>query len=209
MKKVLLALLGTGILSAIAVPTKAAILSVGGGGQMIPAPDSVVDDFPGYEDSEFMLGFNEIQNFVLTRDIQVDGINDNVWIEKGTKVSSHMIFMNNPGFPVLENIASWTFDGTILGVMSDVDGELEAASNDILGNPGTLYPGSFSNRGLEPNDFYTGIGTNTLDVSMRVTEPGDWIRVVTVSSVPEPASIFGLLAMAVLGGSSILKHQKH
>ncbi|MBP0016430.1 MAG: PEP-CTERM sorting domain-containing protein [Cyanobacteria bacterium SBLK] len=208
MKKILFSLIGTAILSAIAGPAEAAILSVGPGGKLISAPASVFDDAPGYEDPEFMLGFNEKQNVLLTENLAVDrGI-----IAAGTRVSSHMIFVNTPGNQVLhlDNVL-WEFDGTILGVMSDRNGRLEAASSDLLGADNTLYPGSFGLRGMEglPDDVYFGVGTDTLDVSIGVSEPGDWIRVVTVASepVPEPASILSLLAVGTLGGSSLLKRK--
>ena len=209
MKKVLLALLGMTVWGAIAAPSEAAILSVGDGGKIINAPASVFNNAAqgGFEDPDFMLGFNEKQNVLLTENLAVDGGT----IAAGTRVSSHMIFMNTPGDGMLDldNIL-WEFDGIVLGVMSDRQGLLEAASNPLLSNPGTAYPGSFDARGIElMEDFYSGVGTKTLDVSLKVVEPGDWIRVVTVSSVPEPASILGLLTIAVLGGTSMLKRQPH
>ncbi|MGK7925351.1 MAG: PEP-CTERM sorting domain-containing protein [Spirulina sp.] len=218
MKKVLLALLGTAVLGAIAAPAEAAILSVGSGGQKINAPYSVWDDDPGEEHPSLMLGFDEKQDVLLTRDIQIDNIGENVWIPKGTRVDSHMIFLNTPtsqkGRFELSDIR-WEFDANIIGVMSDPWGKLEGASTDLLGHPNTIYPDTdalgriFQWRGMEDtNDFYNVVGTNKLEVSMSVTEPGDWIRVVTYS-VPEPTSILGLLAIVALGGSSMLKRQNH
>ncbi|MBP0016431.1 MAG: hypothetical protein J7647_02605 [Cyanobacteria bacterium SBLK] len=212
MKKVLFALLGIAALGTLVTPTEAAILSVMGDGVKIDAPVSVWDDATTH--TQFMLGFDERQNVLLEEDLKID---DNLiygdTIEQGRRVSSHMIFLNNPGNNVLnvDNVL-WEFDGTILGVMSDTDGKLEAASNDLLGNiPWTDYPGSFGNRGFENTgeDTYSGVGTNILNVSMYVTEPGDWIRVVTASNIPEPVSILGLLAIAALGSSSILKRPQH
>jgi len=54
---------------------------------------------------------------------------------------------------------------------------------------------------LGPGDGYSIINGNELQLAMRVSEPGDWIRVVTaaeVSAVPLPASAF-LFGPAVLG----------
>ena len=74
----------------------------------------------------------------------------------------------------------WVFSGPVLGVMSDMDGLLEAASTETLGARTTAYPsGAFFLRGFEENDSYDGIGTTRLRVRMSVWQPGDWIRVIT------------------------------
>lgn len=107
------------------------------------------------------------------------------------------------------NVAEFTFDGAILGVMSDFDGSLEVMSSSFLGAPGTTYPDDpFNARGLEGNPFdnmdddHYSFAANTISLGMRVTEPGDWIRVVTASTVPIPAALpllgtgLGLLGLA-------------
>jgi hypothetical protein len=160
-----------------------------------------------------MQGFDELQNVTLPRDIQTDqGV-----ISAGTVVDSHMIFLNRGADLIPEYLRQceqdWTFDGLVLGVMSDKSGTYELASTDILGLPTTVYPTgtSSSGRGLKgnygsggPNDGYV-INGNSLTVAMKVTQPGDWIRVVTsdVREVPEPSSMLlfatGLLGLARLG----------
>lgn len=127
-----------------------------------------------------------------------------------------MIFLNSAGSTLIEhgaggslNTATFTFDGSILGVMSDNGGTLEAMSSSFLGAAGTTYPAAFPNRGLEGNpfdnmvdDWYSFVDA-TISLGMRVTEPGDWIRVVTVSAVPLPAALplfaGGLGLMGLLG----------
>ena len=114
------------------------------------------------------------------------------------------------------NAVTFTFDGLILGVMSDRGGTLEAASSSFLGAAGTTYPGAFGARGMEggpldglfDNDWYATSGMS-IRLGMRVTEPGDWIRVVTVSAVPVPASmlLFGT-ALAGLGGLSARRKRR-
>ncbi len=108
-----------------------------------------------------------------------------------------MIFLNSSGQAFLRHrTVTWNFSGLILGVMSDKPGIGEANSTFELGNPGTNYPAGFDARGLESNnggilagDGYT-INGSSLIVAMTVTEPGDWIRVVTVAApVPEPGTI--------------------
>ena len=63
--------------------------------------------------------------------------------------------------------------------MADFTGALEVASSPLLGAPGTVYPGApFGARGMEGADGYVVAG-NTITVTMRVTQRGDWIRVIT------------------------------
>ncbi|MDH3634369.1 MAG: PEP-CTERM sorting domain-containing protein [Gammaproteobacteria bacterium] len=122
-----------------------------------------------------------------------------------------MIFLNSgPGDDrtLIEHFnVEWLFDGLILGVMSDSSGSLEVASSSLLGAAGTLYPVlPFSARGLEgippcpASDDCYNVSGNALTLTMRVTEPGDWIRVITASRVPEPSiiALFGL-GLLVLG----------
>lgn len=143
-------------------------------------------------------GFDERQGVLLGSNLRIDG----GWIAAGTVVDSHMIFLNAPDRNrIIHNDVMWNFSGDILGVMSDRRGRREAASNSILGAIGTSYEAPFRARGMERNDSYS-ISGNVLTVNMRVTQPGDWIRVVTVS-VPDAGSTFlflgvGLLSLAAM-----------
>jgi len=182
-----------GATMALLVATPASALLVGGP-DIIGAPASVADDAPGAE-NDHQQAFNEQQGYTLLADLAIDGGS----ILKGTKVNSHMIFLNSAGSTrIADNDVDWTFNGAILGVMSDGGGLLEAASNSFLGAAGTIYPGAFNNRGMENSGDGYAIFGNVLNVDMLVTEPGDWIRVVT--AVPLPAA-FPLYAagIALLG----------
>ncbi len=153
-----------------------------------------------------MQGFDEIRGFTTT----VRHIHDYGVIEAGTLVDSHMIFLNSPGDWLLTHYnVDWTFSGNIIGVMSDRAGELEAASTFELGAPGTNYTTAFSGSGpaapfplrgmeTETGDSYELLGPSTLRVNMGVSEPGDWIRVVTVVPVPG-AVLLGMLGLGVAG----------
>jgi len=180
-----------------------------GGLNIIAAPTSVVDDAPGRENS-VQEAFNEQQGVLLSAQIIVDsGV-----IAAGATVDSHMILLNTPGQADVTHADTWTFDGLIIGVMSDAGGNLEALSTHLLGATNTLYPtiggantgalpgsgatfSGFGARGMEGADSYLVSG-NSIRVNMRVTEPGDWIRVITRSSVPEPTSLL-LVGLGLLG----------
>lgn len=171
---------------------------------IISAPTAVKEDFVRNTGQQ---GFNEAQGVITTVAHAIDG---GGFIPIGTRVDSHMIFLNtsardHPGRTTHRNVL-WTFSGDILGVMSDGRGLLEAASTFELGAPGTNYTvgpnpkvAPYRARGLESWDRYT-ISGNTLNLRMRVTEPGDWIRVVTTSTVPAPgALLLGGLGTGLLG----------
>ena len=188
------------------------------GPDIIAAPTSVEDDYPPGAENDHQQGFNEKQGVLLAAPLEVD---DSVFIPAGTVVSSHMIFLNtHPRINVSET-STWTFDGPILGVMSqDLYGDLEFASTPILGAVGTTYPDPlvpFPLRGLEVGgggDSYAVDG-NQITVTMNVGEPGDWIRVVTAvtrevgidikpGSFPNSFNINGngVIPVAVLGSDA-------
>ena len=170
-----------------------------------------------------MQGFDEAQNVLTSIAYSIDG----GAIPTGTVVDSHMIFLNSAGSTRITHYnVVWTFAAPILGVMSNRVGSFEAASSAELGNPLTNYtatfPGSglaapFSARGLEIlgntriDDGYSISGDQlSITVGMEVSEPGDWIRVVTQSApvprvaapVPIPGAIWllgtGLVGLVVL-----------
>jgi hypothetical protein len=170
--------------------------SLGALAAIISAPSAVLDATVTNLGQE---GFNERHGVVLTANISTD----QGTILAGTRVDSHMIFFNQPDAESgvnSHNGVMWTFDGTILGTMTDSPGLLEAASNSQLGSLTTTYPGAFSARGLEGADAISISGNQLMvDVDMTVAQPGDWMRVVT-TTVPEPGTslIIGL-GLAMLG----------
>jgi len=187
----------------------AAITSVAGGPSsagtlpaFIGAPAHALDDLVFNTGME---GFDEAQSVVTTA---AHGIDGGGTIPVGSLVDSHMIFLNSQGTGGLtHNNVLWTFDGMIIGVMSDYNGNLESASTFELGNPATNYTVPFGvsgpappfpARGMEGADSYLVSG-NTITVNMGVSEPGDWIRVVT-APIPAPgALLLGSLGMGLVG----------
>jgi len=187
-------------------------------GMIIPAPSQVLNSSLGSNTNQF--GFDEQQNVTLLVDLAVDNnsrIGNNGTIAAGMTVNSHMIFLNKDGNPsgLLSANNSWQFDGNILGVMSDSLGTLEAASSGLLGAAGTAYSATgYEARGMDGNteigggDFYALTGLNTLEVRMRVSQPGDWLRVVTSApAVPIPSAVL-LLGTGLIGLIAIKKRQK-
>lgn len=174
------------------------------GGGIIATPALVTN---GKTVNKSQQGFNERQNVTLGAALNVDGGT----IAAGTVVHSHMIFLNRSssigGPATLDDGVKWLFSGTILGVMSDTGGFLEAASTPIFKYVGQTYQAPMPNRGLEPGsspDTYSVSGKE-LTVTMSVTQPGDWIRVIT--AVPDGATTLQLLGLGCLGLSFLRRRR--
>jgi len=216
MRKLLAAATGAFLVAALSTSAQAALMGVAGPASsagsapaIIAAPTNILDDIII---NTGMLGFDEAQGVTTSVAHAIDG---GGFIPAGTVVDSHMIFLNSEGTGLLNHFSvDWMFDGTVLGIMSDGNGNLEAASTFELGNPATNYTVTFGGsgpaapfpaRGLESNngtglggDGYALLNPTTLRVGMNVTEPGDWIRVITATAIPEPSTL-ALIAIGLAG----------
>ncbi len=173
-------LFATAALAMAATASNASIVSYSASVMEIAQPASVTDLAPG--SNTHILAFNERQRMTLAADL----VTDSGTIMAGTKIDSHMVLLNRDDTRTrnLTLAGSLVFSGNILGVISTTAGLL---ASDSLGAP-SVYT-SFPNRGLEAYniDGYTVAGS-ALDVIFKVTQPGDWIRVVSVAEVPVPAA---------------------
>lgn len=198
--KALLAALTTAAFTATGA--SAAIVGVAGDVVQIAPPANVNNATPG--DNDVAKAFDELQQFTLTSALTTDqGI-----IAAGTTISSHMILFNRASGSASVNASGGvSFSGDVLGTMSDLNGALLDAS-DYLGAPGTTYQSGFSNRGLESNDSLTLVPTDSVLFSFNVSQPGDWVRVITEAPAPVPVPAAGALLLLGLGALGVARGRK-
>ncbi|WP_432201292.1 PEPxxWA-CTERM sorting domain-containing protein [Erythrobacter sp. W53] len=147
--------------------------------QETPLPGFTVGN--NQQQSPNLFAFDEVQGFQLTADL--------AGIAAGTFVNSHYVYFDPQNSTTMEG--NVTFDGNVLAILT-ATGQM-SATDALLGNSNVTYqnPGL---RGLESNDSASFAG-NQVFVDLRASTPGDYIRVITLSAVPEP----GTWAMMLLG----------
>jgi len=200
------ALLGALLGSVLALPASAATITAltVATGEVIATPGSVTNDLP--DNAPVIQGFNEKSNVLLAVDLVLQNYTAaNTVAMAGTRVDSHMFFMNQESGapdPVVETSAQFSFSSTVLGIITS-DGALDA-TDTLLGALGTTYEAGFTARGLEGGDSVSFAG-NTVTLNFRLTQPGDWVRVITeadLAPVPLPAGaplmLVGLGAFALM-----------
>ena len=145
------------------------------------------------------------------------------FIGEGTEVHSHMIFLNKeenaPSGKLGAFAITFTFNGNVLGVITnthalDDTDEIFGLTDTIQypGLPGSPNKGNFFKRGLGAQDGdpdfvqWDPANPNQLTVRMQVTQPGDWIRVIT--AVPEPSMLLPI-ALGSLGMFVAARRQKN
>ncbi|GAB4520353.1 MAG: hypothetical protein Tsb0010_04680 [Parvularculaceae bacterium] len=150
-----------------------------------------------------LYGFDEDQNIMIGAELDVNvGTNP----QAGDVVASHYIFFD-PG-PSTSQTGFVDFDAPIFGVATSTS-FLQAS--DFLANTGVTYqnPGL---RGLESGDsaIIDPMNPNRLLVDWTASNPGDYVRVLTMRSpiadtIPVPGAILfiglGLIAASAFGRS--------
>jgi len=121
-----------------------------------------------------LYGFNESQNILITKALTVNvGTSP---IPVGTVVASHYIFFD-PG-PSQQVIGEVDFDANVLGILTSTT---TLAATDFLAQTGVNYLNPTA-RGLEAGDSATISGPRQVHVNFTASSPGDYIRVLTVTS---------------------------
>lgn len=178
-------------------------------GGIVSIDDGLVKSAPGTNDplrnfgeGDFIQGFTERTSITLTEDVRIQlGDGSNAWLQAGTVVNSHMIYLDPVGTSTtitVENIEV-SFDSEILGVVTNVTHMRN--TNDLLGLGDLNYFGgtdtNYGANGAADSELFEG---STLNLSIR-SRLGDYMRVLTVGSsvVPAPGSIALLGAAGLVG----------
>lgn len=197
-----------------AVSSQASIINVVNQGDILTAGPGVgyTADFFG-DPILIVHGWDEVQSYSLTAGLDVDittfgsfGSTSSLspgTIAAGSVVNSHTLYFD----PSIGGggQASFQFDSTVIGVIvNDVTpfGDRFMQSDYLI--PGVVPVGNiptthFDHRGIEldGSDSITVLPTG-ITVSLSAGSPGDQIRVITRSVVPEPCSLLGLPLLLVL-----------
>lgn len=170
---------------------------------IVPAPSTVMPE--QYTSNTEIRVFDEQQGVTLPAgglfvDQTTDALGSSAVIPAGTVVNSHFIHFDNVGTSTgYRGLGNVTFDGTIIGVITQ-DSKL-FASHSLLGAPGTTYPTSGENYGLEQGTGGVGdyplkdwklqdiiwIKGDTIVLDLQVFNVLDQLRVITEPVQSNPA----------------------
>ena len=154
---------------------------------------------------ELLYAFNEKQDVLLGSALSVDSLNGGGagTIPAGTWVSSHYVFYD----PVNNTIdGKVQFDSNVIGIITS---DALLISSNSLGDPFTNY-NNVAATGLEPGDTAVRDGTlfSQVDVHLSASNPGDWLRVITVGT-PLPASFWGgVVLLGVVAGAKLIARRQ-
>ncbi|MEM6799371.1 MAG: hypothetical protein AAF589_07640 [Planctomycetota bacterium] len=174
---------------------------VGGGAPATPGADFVILDPPPATvggntfQSPSLVGFDELQDIVLTEDLM---LGPNRTLPAGSTVSSHYIAFDPDGPGAIDGFV--LFDEPIVAIIGTPPGLNGTAG--LFGLPGTSYSaggaiGPDNGQGPNAGDQVRVSQNNPrrLNFTAGANNPGDQVRVLTGTLVPEPAGVF-LLAIA-------------
>ena len=187
------------IMVLVATPSVATIISTSQSVYYVDPPTSVL--LNAEESNDQIIIFDELQNFILTSDVDLDitlpgdygtptGTLPSGTVLAGINVDVHLLHFDPEGVQELINLQGQiTFGADILGVIVFDEG---LYASDWLGNPTTSYPtSSFTQRGLEfrPQDYLTlSEDMRTLSVDFWAQNKLDEVRIITLAA-PEPCTI--------------------
>ncbi len=181
----------------------AALLAVGGADVRIFNPINVT---PGVVQSNFVNVFAEKDGIKLADRLILDHVKTGLvdqnsdlvpgFVPEGVTVDSFFIHFDPTGTKSREGYAE--FDQEIIGVI--IDNNNFNASTPILGIPTNIYGTASGAYGLElsANDerFEIAGGRKRIGFKFTASDPGDRIRVITTSAVPEPGTLGAIVAGA-------------
>lgn len=182
-----------------ALAANAAVVSTTGDVQQLLVPPATV--MPNaFENDNTIWIFTEKLSYTLTAPLVVNisapGFYDtypaspSYTLPAGLTVDVY--FMHFDPRNVRRRSGSVTFDKPILGVIVR---DTQLFASNYLGLPGTMYPNSGTNRGLEDTQDSITLSADmkTIEVDWRASSPGDRIRIITAgiptTAIPEPTTL--------------------
>ncbi len=182
-------------ISSVASAAQAKIVAVGafpdsqfGLTVQTPSPGTTVTaDFIENNHLPDGIAFAEQHDVALSKPLALD---TGGTLAAGTVVSSYFVGFDDPVGGFAHVFA--TFDAPVLGIEYLDGGNL--GPSDFLGLPSLTYNTGCANCGYEAGDTVSFSG-DTATFSPNFSQPGDYARVITAASVPEPAT----WAMLILG----------
>lgn len=179
------------------------IVSTGGSAELVAAPADA--RLNALTSSTAVRVWNEQQFVTLTAGLTVNASLPGLYngpadlansvVPAGTVISSHYVHFDSPANTSASASGSIRFDGDIIGVIciGDTASDHFLDDSDFL-SAGTLYGDGIDARGMElsNNEFFRiSSDRRGIEFSMRISNPGDFIRVVTVPA-PSVAALGGL-----------------
>ncbi len=188
------------LLAALTGSAFGGIVSIDDG--LVKSAPEVNDPQRNFGEGDFIQGFTERTSITLTDRVRIQlGDGSNAWLEAGTVVNSHMVYLDPMGTSTAITVedVQVTFDSEIIGLVTNVSHM--RATNDLLGLGDLNYyngtDADYGMNGASDSELFEG---STLSLSIR-SRLGDYVRVLTVGTavVPAPCSLALLGAAGMVG----------